>query len=453
MSSICFISNQTKTDFFELLADELASKGVDVFWIAVNKRISDNLISKYGKERVLYLPLTIDSIGKIFELKINDLLLADRRLKNVPQQGVSYLINIQLHIYKFLTENLIKRIVGEQTYAYECVIFRIVKYFVPECQWLSPYPSRYPSGHFSFYCDESFSREIFESSKSNACSLDIMNNNIEPKNGQDYKRAIKLYIKESKTFKLKLEKIIRFFSAKNYDSEDPTWKSNTRLDKFKKNMTYFINIFMYRFVGKVGLDDLNNVIGQKIVFPLHLQPELNIDTAGRYFDNQKQTIIDIWRQLGPNDVLYIKEHPIAIGNRSYSFFNSLTFWPNIRVLSEKVDVNDLLKCVDYVFTISGTMGMEAALMGNKVFCLAPTTYNRLSTVATPNIEDFRNAKNIDDLYNNSLNKEIKWSLKEYKQHMENFSFIGDAEGDITGNPEARNSMNIKLVANALLSTF
>jgi len=453
MSTICFISNQTKTIFYKKIATALINKGIKVCWIAVNKKMATDLQQIYGFENVLYLPLSTSFAGEPFDIKINDLLFADRRLKYIPEKGKRYLCNIQHYIKDFLIKNDVIRIVGEQTYAYECVTFRLSKKYLPECQWLSPYPSRYPAGSFSFYSDESFSREVFQSIKVNKESLKNNDVGVISKDAEDYKEAIKLYIQEGQSWKVKLQKILRFFNADNYDANDPTWKSNTRLDKLKKNIKHYFNLITYKIVPKVTLENLSHVSGNKIVFPLHLQPELNIDTAGRYFDNQQQTIIDIWRQLGPNDVLYIKEHPIAIGNRSFLFYHRLLKLPNIKLLEHSCDVKDLLSKVDYVFTISGTMGMEAALLGKKVFCLAPTTYNRLKTVAVPTINDYRQSNNLQELYQSSVSREGAWSVDDFKCHMEKYAFQGDAEGDLTGNPKAWESSNIDMVTNAILGTL
>ena len=444
MGSVCFISNQTKTLFYDKIAERLTNKGVTVYWIVVNLKYYKMLVKKYGKNNVLYLPLNISRLSKPFNLKINDLLYSDRRLKNIPDRGIKYLKNIQPYIFDFISTRQVQIVLGEQTYAYECLIFRIVNNFIEGSVAISAYLSRYPALHYCFYSDESFSREIFPSTNK-ASNYSSRSESI----GSDYKKIIKSHISNSKSFAYNFHKFMRFVKITDYDKQDPTWKSNTRWDKLKKNVKNYINIAGYSIIPKVEVSAIKEVPGNSIVFPLHLQPELNIDTAGRYFDNQYEAIINIWRQLGPEDCLFIKEHPVAIGNRGYVFYKKLLSKPNIKILNHQCDVSGILNECDYVFTISGTMGLEAAILGKKVFCMAPTSYDRLSTVATPNIEMFRSSLNIELLYEKCITNKGGWSIDEYKDHMEKFSYPGDAEGDFLGNPSSWDGHNINNVAKVI----
>ena len=113
-----------------------------------------------------------------------------------------------------------------------------------------------------------------------------------------------------------MEKVRSFLTNSRFDSNDPTYRSNSRIAKLNKNVKWILNRFTYKFVRKSFINELapNR---RYVIYPLHLEPELNIDTCGRYWENQTETILKIWRQLGPNDSLLIKEHPVAIGNRVF----------------------------------------------------------------------------------------------------------------------------------------
>ncbi|MGE9292470.1 MAG: hypothetical protein ACQKBW_02565 [Puniceicoccales bacterium] len=246
-----------------------------------------------------------------------------------------------------------------------------------------------------------------------------------------------------------IEKIRRFLSLQDFDREDPTWKSNTRRDKFFKNVQWWVNRRSYARVPKVGIEAIEACKGRTVIFPLHLQPELNIDTCGRYWDNQAETILKIWRQLGPDDALFIKEHPVAIGNRGRAWYARLLAHPNLHLLHHAVPVPELLEKINYVFTISGTMGLEAALAGGKVLCLAPTTYDRLENVVTPTIHDFRRCGTIENLYETlRTEKRDGWSKEAYAAHLERYAYPGDAEGDIIANPASWESRNLAQITQA-----
>jgi hypothetical protein len=234
---------------------------------------------------------------------------------------------------------------------------------------------------------------------------------------------------------------------RNYDADEPNWNSNDRFEMLIKNIRYISNIISYRYIEKVGIKEIESCKGRSIIFPLHLEPELNIDTCGRYWENQRETILKIWRQLGPEDQLFIKEHPVAIGNRSAHWYRFLLDHPNLHLLNHDLSVDEILPKIDYVFTISGTMGLEAALMGLKVFCLAPTSYDRLENVVSPGIVSFLNAYNIDDLYDTlKSEKTLSWTREEFLFHVNQYSFAGDPEGNLIANPDAMCTDNIRKVA-------
>ena len=110
---------------------------------------------------------------------------------------------------------------------------------------------------------------------------------------------------------------------------------------------------------------------------------------------------------------------------------------------------EVLEEIDYVFTISGTMGLEAALTGGKVLCLAPTTYDRLENVVSPTIADFRRCGPIDNLYETlRAEKQGGWSQAEYASHLARFAYPGDAEGDAIANPASWEPRNLARVASA-----
>jgi hypothetical protein len=175
---------------------------------------------------------------------------------------------------------------------------------------------------------------------------------------------------------------------------------------------------------------------------------LNIDTCGRYWENQTETILKIWRQLGPDDSLLIKEHPVAIGNRGFFWFRKLAEYPNIEVIHEKQNIQQLLDAVEYVFTISGTMGLEAARTGKKVLCLSPTVYDRLANVTRVGIRGLVESKNIDSLYHFHGEPTESLSQVEFEELLLQRSFFGDPEGDLIANPNVLDDVNIESVSSA-----
>jgi hypothetical protein len=445
---IVFLGNHTRTEFFRRVSKYMDSDTTRVSWVVVNAAQRASLLQTHPPEDVLYLPLSLPlSDNAAAPLKINDLLFCDRRLKFMLPRGKRYLQAIQPAIQSFLKSEVPTLVVGELTLSYEIVAYRLVQGYLPNCRWVSLAHTRMPPNHFSFYEDEAFSREVWRVPQTGIDDGAFPEGEVD---GPDYvalNRNITAFV-SSRGFLL--SKLRRFFSMEGYDPEDPTYHSNTRWDKLRKNVPFLVNRLTYRGLPKVGVDAIRACKGRSVIFPLHLQPEANIDTCGRYWDNQAETILKIWRQLGPDDALFIKEHPVAIGNRGWAFYKRLLAYPNLHLLRHTAPIPEVLDAVDYVFTIAGTMGMEAALSGGKVLCLAPTTYDRLANVVSPTISDFRRCGTIEDLYETlRAEKTGGWDARAFKTHMAQYAWPGDGAGDLNANPGSWAPGNLTRVARAL----
>ncbi len=444
---LCFMGNQSRTAFFQKIAEQIDRSSTRISWIVVNAAQKAVLRADgYDEEDILYLPLSTQQVRAPYPVKINDLVFCDRRLMHMRERGLEYLRAIQAPMVDFLETDLPTLVVGELTYAYEVLAHRLVKAFIPNAEWVSPFLTRVPAGYFAFFADEAFSREVWpvrEGSEPRAAEAESEAEMI------GYAEMNRKHIARQGTAGFITEKIRRFLSLQDFDPEDPTWKSNRRRDKLAKNASWWANRRSYSRVPKVGIDAIKACRGRSVIFPLHLQPELNIDTCGRYWDNQAETILKIWRQLGPADALFIKEHPVAIGNRGRAWYERLLAYPGLHLLDHTAPVPEVLEKIDYVFTISGTMGLEAALAGGKVLCLAPTTYDRLENVVSPTIADFRRCGPIDNLYETlRAEKQGGWSQAEYASHLARFAYLGDAEGDAIANPASWEPRNLARVASA-----
>src|SRR5690606_12399144 len=129
MKNICFVTNYKKTFFFNELALKLKERGVEVYWVVLNKKLFDYLLPEYGDGKLLLInknqgDLYSEPIG---EYKLNELVESDRALKYYGGWGYEYLRNIQEPIYNFIKKNRISFVFGETTYAHEVLIHRITR--------------------------------------------------------------------------------------------------------------------------------------------------------------------------------------------------------------------------------------------------------------------------------------------------------------------------------------
>ena len=106
------------------------------------------------------------------------------------------------------------------------------------------------------------------------------------------------------------------------------------------------------------------------VFLLHFEPEKTTMPDGGLGDSQI-AMVRRARRLLPGDVeLIVKEHPSQIKlatngylGRSTGFYREVSEIPGVRLVSEIGSDRRWLREAEVVFTVSGTVGLEAALLG------------------------------------------------------------------------------------------
>jgi UDP-N-acetylglucosamine 2-epimerase len=191
-----------------------------------------------------------------------------------------------------------------------------------------------------------------------------------------------------------------------------------------------VNQLTYRYLKKFRFSFIENK--KYIFFGFHKQPEASIDVCGRYFENQFETVINIWRQLPPKWLLAVKEHSNAIGDRGYSFFKKICQYPNIVIIDEKEDSHRIIQNAQLIITNTGTMALEAALMNIPAITLSTVFFNRLNYCRHCNWQDLEKYNSITDLIN-----EIKRqpnNIEEYTKYIMENSFEGSYTALITTNP-------------------
>ena len=102
------------------------------------------------------------------------------------------------------------------------------------------------------------------------------------------------------------------------------------------------------------------------MYALQVQPEAGSDVKARYYENQKELIFNIYKTLGNNACLYIKEHNAGVGLRNINFYKRLLKYPNIFILDENYDTNKGIKNFNLIISQAGTIAYEAAIKNNHV---------------------------------------------------------------------------------------
>lgn len=110
--------------------------------------------------------------------------------------------------------------------------------------------------------------------------------------------------------------------------------------------------------------------GPAALFALHYQPERTSIPEGPLEASQLVSIVRIRNFLPTEMTLYVKEHPSQISRarigylgRSVHFYEFLKDMPGVRVLSPESRLEELLSQVSTLFTLTGTLGIQATLAG------------------------------------------------------------------------------------------
>ena len=442
--NICFVANYEKTLLFAKVADKLTD--ANIFWITVNRTLYQSLAERYPKESILLIDKEYVLANKkdgfdSSPYKLNEMWYGDRVLKN-ESWGQTYLSNLSGIYYDFISKNNIDFIFGEQTWSHELLAHRVSSLNSElECQFLSPHTVRMPSGKFAFFKDEfqsaiqtyrsaEFEYEQHPILKAKKPEYLALNNRI-----LDEKSKLSYFIKKAKYF----------FTERLKEAHDPT-KPDSLYRAFKGFFSYYINKKKYHwFVKELTVKE---VLGKDFVlFTLHKQPEASIDNTGRYYENQIEIIKNIWRILPKDTLLLVKEHSNAIGDRKLKFYQEISNFKNVKFINYQSDSYELAQNAKAVFTISGTVAYEAALMNTPTFTFIPIFFNGLSLCKHINYDELRNPKTSLQALIDSVK-----SNEETDQNYTNWIHGNSFEGlisDYNSNPACMEDENIEKLVSAV----
>lgn len=112
---------------------------------------------------------------------------------------------------------------------------------------------------------------------------------------------------------------------------------------------------------------LSELKGQRFVyFPLHTEPEMSLHWMSPEYFNQLSAIASLARDLPADTVLVVKETVYGVGRRPRDFYEQILRLRNTVLLNVFELGLDVVKAADVVVTISGTSGLEAAILGKPV---------------------------------------------------------------------------------------
>ncbi len=438
MINCCFVANFDRTKLYRKIADYLHKNGdIQIFWIVTDEKLH-NLCDH---DSYLHIDFKTPQNVPIDDFKINELIFSDRMLKRKPVQAENYLLKIQKPIYDYLKDNKISFVFGEFTWAHELLISRIcTKRIELHCKYFSFDHVRIPPNRFAFFSDE-FQTKIVTFPNKNSNDAFVID---KPESFSVYTDYTENRHKLSNKVKRVINNLCKITSSRmlhpftNYNPVDCTqWEAVC--DYFENNKNYK----GYKKLRRKNFDDYKN---KNFVFcALHVQPEASIDVYGRYYDNQYENILNIWRRLPLNWFLLIKEHPNKIGGRPLSFFQKILQLPNVILIDENTDTLEIIKSAKLIFSVTGTIALEAALQYKPAILLRDTFFSNLNNIHRIGTDDL----SICDFSNYKPSQNLE-NVTAYKNFIIKNSFPGSLI-DVRASNYTLSDINIFNIGEAFLT--
>ncbi|KGM34793.1 hypothetical protein P409_08215 [Inquilinus limosus MP06] len=374
------MSNNYRTMFFEKIGRGLERKGVGIVWIAASRRWADALIKAgWRRDRILCLadfrdewrsapsPDPADPALTELEaggLSANETILMDRTLNRRPH-AKAYLAVVAREVSRFLKAHDVRAAFGEQTWAYELATALLCK--AQGRAYFAPSTVRVPSDRFGFFTDLN-QAEIFEIRKPDRSDREAAEGIIEALRTRAY-RPYYFHIQN----KIRLfrshwlgESVVQAFSrATDGDETLPTLAHRSRF-RFRR----IANTYRTRWQKPF---ESGNLPGARpfVLVTLHMQPEASIDVFAHRNSDQIENVRALSRVIQHGWEIYVKEHSNAIGFRSPRYYDELRRIPGVRLIDPYADTFKLMEASKLVLSPSGTVCLEAGLLGLKAATFAP----------------------------------------------------------------------------------
>ncbi|HTN45680.1 MAG TPA: hypothetical protein VL098_04980 [Flavipsychrobacter sp.] len=352
---ILFVENRYKTGFWEMVAQELIKDGHEIHWIVQNRLFQPKtghsvVIPYFRNQRINRSNITSDLI---------QIIASNRGLNYFGIPSDNFIFYYREQVVKAIDDIAPDIVFGESTMFHELLIISACK--ERNIVYLHPSTCRYPTGRFSFYLYDSLepfagSQEKLSEKDALAIIDQIVNRKVVP----DYMKVIKpvMGVKDRLANKWKLS--LSYVLGERYNTPSPIIKK-----KIEQQKEHLIKAW-----DTLAKDTLETDTRYKILYPLQMQPEANIDVWGYPHNNQLEIIKRIAAQLKEDQVLYIKPNPKSkyeLTEKLVSFIRD--HQDKVVALAHHVPMTAVFPRIDFVVTVTGTIAYECVWAGKPFIAL------------------------------------------------------------------------------------
>jgi hypothetical protein len=110
-------------------------------------------------------------------------------------------------------------------------------------------------------------------------------------------------------------------------------------------------------------------------FPLHTEPEVSLLVYGRPYVNQIEILRWLAISLPADMILVVKEHPWMVGKRTMGAYRKILNIPRVVFADPSLSARSLVQASELVAVITGSVALEAALLGKPVITFGECPFN------------------------------------------------------------------------------
>jgi CDP-glycerol glycerophosphotransferase (TagB/SpsB family) len=119
--------------------------------------------------------------------------------------------------------------------------------------------------------------------------------------------------------------------------------------------------------------------------------------------NQIEIIRTLAMSLPVDMILVVKEHPWMVGKRTLGAYSKMLNIPRVRIAEPSLDARSLIQLSDLVAVVTGSIALEAAMLGKPVITFGDCPYNMLPETMIKRAMDIRHIQIlIRDMLDNYL---------------------------------------------------
>lgn len=352
---ILFVENRYKTDLWEIIARVYQDLGHEIHWIVQNAEFTPSI----GKVHIIPYPKKSD-LNKVKKTaNLDRIIHTNRGIRYFEIQNENFIFYYNDRITSLIETIQPNLAFGEATAFHELLVIKSCE--ENKILYLNPCTSRYPSKRFSFYKFDTTtpyfgSNETYSEDEAISFVNEISGRKVKP----DYMKNSQISLTNQDKIKDKLKLIKGFYRGEKYNTPSPFVKR--KLNKISaKNIRHWDQLST----------PFNQIIGEfKLLYPLQMQPEANIDVWGHPHSDQHVIIRETLKQLRKNEVLILKPNPKSKYEIDDQILDLIKSNPKkLYCLHHSSSMTDIWNEIHLILTVTGTVSIECVFSNKPIVML------------------------------------------------------------------------------------